>query len=64
MKVNSIEPISGHRVSTDEKGWSEYTRYSANCWTVAMGESDESVYDCTKLEQAYQEYLKINNTKL
>jgi len=30
-----------------------FTRYAPDCWTERMGESDEQVYACEKLEEAF-----------
>ena len=52
--VAEVRPISGERISMKGPWPTEYTRYSADSWTVTMGESDEQVYDCADLEEAYQ----------
>lgn len=58
MRIVSIKPIKAHRVTTDEPDYHEYTRYAPDSWTVTMGESDESVYDCAELEKEFQKFLK------
>lgn len=47
-----------HFVETDEKSYRDHTRYGPDSWTVRMGESDEQVYDCAELEEAFQAFLK------
>ena len=54
MNIKSAESTTVHFVETDDDGYTLYTRYSADNWTVRMGESDESVYDCAELEAAFQ----------
>lgn len=46
-----------YQVITDEE-YNQYTRYSDNCWTVTIGESDEPVYDCEELEMEFQKIMK------
>lgn len=57
MKIISVEPIVGVRITTDETDYNEYTRYCSDCWYVRMGESVEPVYECTRLESMYQKYI-------
>ncbi len=40
-----------------------YTRYSADSWTVRIGESDEPLYECKNIELLYQEWLKNQQLK-
>ena len=63
MKIVKAEELRVIRVETDESEYSNYTRYSSDCWYVQMGESDEPVYDCEELENLYQKYLKAESTK-
>lgn len=58
MKIEKVESMTVHFVKTDEKDYREYKRYSPESWTVAMGESDEQVYDCAELEAAFQAFIK------
>ena len=62
MNIKSTKSTTIHFVETDEDGYTLYTRYSADNWTVRMGESDESVYDCDELEAAFQAF--IANTRI
>jgi hypothetical protein len=60
VKIESIQHTTAHFVETDEHktdDWYQYTRHSANNWSVRMGESDESEYDCKELEEAFQKEL-------
>lgn len=62
MKIISVIPVNAVSVYTDEVSHFRYTRYSATHWTqVIMGESDEQVYDCEKLEAAYQLFVANNS---
>lgn len=58
MKITKTQSFEGVRVTTDEEIYNEYTRYSADCWYVTMGESEEPVYECSELERLYQERTK------
>lgn len=61
--IVEVTPISGERISMDGPWPTEYVRYSADNWTVTMGESDEQVYACEDLEKAYQLWEKQTVTK-
>lgn len=61
MKIKSVTQGNAYCVKTDEDGWNEYTRYSANNWTVRMGESDESIYETQELEAAFQAQWLASN---
>lgn len=65
MKIEKIDKITIFYVTTDEEEYNEYKRYSSEHWTVSMGESDELVYDCEKLEELFQKELenKSSNKK-
>lgn len=52
-----------YRIITDEKEYNQYTRYSEGNWTVTIGESDEPVYDCEKLEIEFKKIMK-NETNI
>lgn len=60
MKVTAVLPVVVHLVTTDQKEFHTYTRFSSANWTQTMGESDEPVYDCQELEAAYQAFVKSN----
>lgn len=53
IKIEEIREFTAHIVETKKH---TYTRYSPQCWTIIMGESEEPVYDCEELEEAYQKY--------
>ena len=54
VKIESVTPIQAHRVVIESEDYPYHTRYSENHWTVTMGESEESVRDCSELEAAFQ----------
>lgn len=54
IEITEIHEFTAHRVETKDN---TYTRYSSMCWTIVMGESEEPVYDCNELEEAYQKYI-------
>lgn len=55
MKIVDVsQPIICFVVETED---ASYTRYSEDCWFERMGESDEPVYDCTELEELFQDYI-------
>ena len=54
--VIGVTPITGERIHMDGPWPNYYTRYSANSWTMTMGESDEQVYGYDDLEEAYQSW--------
>ena len=60
MKIESIAHCTSHFIETDEHKtdyWYQYTRHSADNWSVRMGESDETEYDCKEIEEAFQKEL-------
>jgi hypothetical protein len=61
LRVIEVRPISGERISMVGPWPTEYTRYSADSWTVTMGDSEEQVYACEDLEEAYQLWKKNSN---
>jgi len=63
MKIEDIIETTIHFVTTDADEWNEYTRYSADSWTVRMGESDEPEYDCKELEAMFQSALANERQK-
>jgi len=56
--IKEVTKAEVYFVTTDEKDCCEYTRYSPEVWTVKMGDSDESLYDCQELEGLFQSYVK------
>ena len=61
MKIENVTKITAFRIVTNEDEYCNYTRHSADVWTVVMGESEESVNDCKELEKLFQNYLdKLN----
>lgn len=52
-----------HIVETDEEQFPTFRRHSAECWENLMGESWESVYQVSKLEEEFQNYMRQNNVK-
>lgn len=60
MKIKNITKATIFYVETDEEEYCRYTRHGRDSWTVAMGESDEPVYDCSELEQMFQEWISKN----
>jgi len=65
MNVTEISKHTVHYLETDEEDWNFYTRYSADNWSVRMGESDEPVYDnetIAELEAAFQKWVGENES--
>lgn len=60
MKIVRVTKAIIFYIETDEKDYHRYIRHAANSWTVAMGESDEPVYDCEELEKMFQKWLSEN----
>lgn len=63
MRAMEISEHTIHYLQTDEEGWNFYTRYSADSWSVKIGESDEPVYDSGKiieLESLFREWSSKN----
>lgn len=56
IEITEIREFTAHRVETQDN---IYTRYSSMCWTIVMGESEEPVYDCAELEEAYQKCRSV-----
>ena len=59
MKITSIAKAEIHHITTDEEEHHYYIRYSPDSWMVTMGESEETVYDCEELEEAFQNYKEV-----
>ncbi len=59
MKIESITKQVVYFVETDGVDFPNYTRYGPNSWMVSMGMSDETVYNCSELEAAFQEFNSI-----
>ncbi len=62
MKIKEVTKIVCFLIETDEEYPNEYTRYSADNWTVRMGESDETLYNCEEIETLYQKWLTKNES--
>jgi hypothetical protein len=60
MKITNATRSIVFYVETDENELNRYTRHSSENWTVTMGESDETVYDCEEMEKLFQEWLSQN----
>ena len=60
LRIISAKESKCFFVETDEDEYCQYTRYSSESWFVAMGESDEPVYDCSELERLFQEHQAKN----
>ena len=58
MKITRVESITYTSVETDNQPFSDYVRYAADNWFVWMGDSLEPEYNCTHIEELYQEYIK------
>lgn len=59
MNVTEISKHTVHYLETDEEDCNFFTRYSADNWSVRIGESDESVHDnetIAELEAAFQKW--------
>ena len=58
MKIKEVEKITSHLVLVEENdAILYYVRYSADVWSIRQGETEESVRDCTKLEEYFQAYM-------
>lgn len=64
MKIKSVTPRMALIVETDSIDYPRHTRYGPDSWTVSMGESDERVNDCTKLEAAFQVFVKAVTSRV
>jgi hypothetical protein len=53
MKIRNISSNTVFYIETDT---GTYTRHSRDNWTQQMGESDEPVYDCSHLEDAFMDW--------
>lgn len=56
--IKEIERSEIYYVTTDEKEYNEYIRYSAGSWMVRIGESEEPQYDCEELEAEFQRMME------
>ena len=59
MKIVKVIKQESELVYIDDTQWSDYYRYSTGNWAVTMGESIETIFsqsDIDELEKAYQEY--------
>ena len=57
-QIEDVTELKVHIVQTNEY---YYTRYSADIWSIRLGESDESHYDCEEIEGLFQAWLKENS---
>lgn len=60
MQIKQVDKATIYYVETDENKWHYYIRHSADSWSLLMGESWETQYDCEELEKAFQEWLHKN----
>lgn len=63
MKIVKVFKQESELVYIDGTQWSDYYRYSKDNWAVTMGESIETIFsqsDIDELEKAYQEYQNQN----
>lgn len=56
--IKEIDKSEIYYVTTDEKEYNEYIRYSSNNWMVKIGESEEPLYDCEELEAEFQRAME------
>ena len=61
MIKERIERVTELKVNIVETNEYYYTRYSADDWSIRLGESDESHYDCEEIEALFQTWLKENS---
>lgn len=61
MKIISISKSDYWNVETEE---AQYTRYSKDCWTETMGESEENIYYPEDQEKAFNEFMILNSEKI
>jgi hypothetical protein len=52
LRVTEVTPLHGERI--DFEYHDSHIRYSADSWVWCVGESTETIFDCEKLEEAYQ----------
>ena len=67
MKITEISKNIIYYITTDEEWFNYYTRHSKDCWTVTMGESEESIYDNDKikeLEVLFNKWIEIKKLLL
>ena len=63
MKIKEITEITSFYVETDEDLYNFYTRHSADCWFLRMGETDEPIFACEDIEEMFQQYLSKSKSK-
>lgn len=66
MRIKNITETNSSIIELENEKFS-YERYAPDCWNIIIGESSESIHDCTSLEEEYQRYIKtlpttVNNT--
>lgn len=59
FQVTKVEPFSGEIVEFERHD--THIRHSADNWEWCVGESKETVFDCAELEDAYQNYMRLQN---
>lgn len=64
MKITHIEKLEAFIVHTDDNEKQEYTRYSAESWTLRIGDSDEPVYDSSKIEKLFQKFKAAQDQQM
>ena len=57
LEVADVSPMKGEYVEL--KDHEMYIRYSADNWAWCVGESTETIFDCDRLEKAYQGYKAL-----
>lgn len=60
MTIKEVTKATIFYVETNEEYYNRYIRHGENSWTVAIGESDEPVYDCEELESLFQKWMLEN----
>jgi len=63
VNIKNITKEGSFNIITDEEEYTQYTRYSEDCWYQRIGESIEPLYDCKELEDKFQEYYLKNIEK-
>ncbi len=59
MQIKQVDKETIYYVETDEEQWYYYIRHSADSWSLLMGESWKTQYDCEELEQMFQDWSQI-----
>ncbi len=61
MQIKQVDKATIYYVETDENEWHYYIHHGADSWSLLMGESWETLYDCEELEQMFQKWLHKNS---